>query len=213
MTETQPENNAGGTENNDALMNAVSQAQQGDGTPPIVAEVVQGLQKSEEVAKEAPVPSTQPVQFDLSSLTGDQLQALKQALNATPDSATRKKENPIVLLRTMNGSIVTDFKNAYLGLVEDPENRRQVERHLIPIRLEGSNEYINVRYSEFMQFERVKAEIISTRKEPDDHVEGTVVSNETGRPTEMLVKRTKDFFTVKLADGRTLDIEAKMANA
>lgn len=212
MTETQPENIAGaGTD--DALMNAVSQAQQGDGTPPIVAEVVQGLQKSEEVAKKVEVPSTQPAQFDLSSLTGDQLQALKQALNATPDSATRKKENPTVMLRTMNGSVIIDFKNAYLGLVEDPENRRQVERHLIPVLVMGAKDYVSIRYSEFMQLNRVKGEIISTRKESDDRIEGTVTSNETGRPTEMLVKRTKDFFMVKLETGETLEIEAKMANA
>jgi hypothetical protein len=200
-------------EGHDGLLEAVAQVQNGDGTPPVVAEVVQSLQKNEEIAKEVVVPSTQPVQFDLTSFTVDQLQALKQALNATPDSATRKKENPTVMLRTMNGNVILDFKNAYLGLVEDPENRRQVERHLIPVLVTGSKDYVSIRYTEFMQLERVKGEIISTRKENDDRIEGTVVSNETGRPTEMLVKRTKDFFTIKLEGGQTLEIESKMANA
>ncbi len=199
-------------EEGDSLLSAVSQQVKGD-TPPVVAEILESLQKTEEQSKPVVVPSTNPVQFDLTSLTGDQLQALKQALNATPDSATRKKDNPTVMLRTMNGNVILDFKNAYLGLVDDPENHRQVERHLIPVLVMGAKDYVNIKYSEFMQLERVKGEIISTRKESNDQIEGTVTSNETGRPTEMLVKRTKDYFTIKLEGGQTLEIEAKMANA
>lgn len=180
---------------------------------PVVASIGARLAQTEAKEEEKVAESHEPIQFDLSKLSLDQMQALKQALNATPDSATRKKENPVVQLRTNNGKIVIDFKRAYLGLVEDPENHRQIERHLIPVLLEGERDYINVRYTEFMQYDRIKCEIVSTRKENDDIVEGTVISNETGQPTEMLVKRTKDFFTVKLPDGRRLEIEAKMANA
>jgi hypothetical protein len=180
---------------------------------PVVQNISERLSQAESKPVNNQVNSHEPLQFDISKLSGDQLQALKQALNATPDSATRKKENPVVLLRVINGSVVKDFKNAYLGLVEDPENHRQVERHLIPVLLDGARDYVSMRYSEFMQSDRVKAEVISTRKEDDSVVEGTVMSNETGRPTEMLVRRTKDYFTVKLPDGRQMEIEARMANA
>lgn len=204
-----PENKDSGAPD---MLNSMSQPTVQEAQP-VVAQIGARLAQTEAKEETREVESHEPTQFDLSKLSLDQMQALKQALNATPDSSTRKKENPVVLLRVINGMIVKDFKRAFLGLVEDPENHRQVERHLIPVLLEGQRDYTNMRYTEFMQSERVKAEIISTRKENDDIVEGTVQSNETGRPTEMLVKRTKDFFTVKLADGRTLEIESKMANA
>lgn len=154
-----------------------------------------------------------PLPLDLSKLTTEQLQTLKSMLAATPDRVQRKKKNPTVKLRVIDGKVVMDFKNAYKALVDDPENNRKVERTHIQVKLQGEEKYHSVLYRDFMQAKQVVCEIVSTRQDKDEIVEGETISRETGRPVEMIVTVVKDFFTIKLPDGSTVEIEGRLANA
>lgn len=154
-----------------------------------------------------------PVPFDVTKLSRDQLQYLKQMLAATPDTQKRKKSNPKVFLRRIDDKIVSDYKRAYLALVNDPENNRKVERHVIPIKFFGESTYQDVLYSQFINSERVACEVIQTRQQVEEYVEGETISRETGLPVEMVRKEVKYWFTVKLPSGETAEIEARLANA
>jgi hypothetical protein len=154
-----------------------------------------------------------PAPFDITKLSAEQLQSLKAMLNATPDRAMAKAKNPVVLLRRIGGKIVVDFKNAYLALVFNAERRGDVEEHKIPVLFHGEKEYTDILYRDFMQADQVRTEIIGTRTEETPVVEGEVVSKETGRLTEMVVKVPSYFFTVKLPDMEPFELEAKVVNA
>lgn len=151
--------------------------------------------------------------FDLSKLTLEQLQTLKAMLNNTPDRVARKSVNPTTMLRRMNGKIVVNFRNAYLSLVDDPENSRKVERHKIPVQFQGETGFTEVMYKDFMESERVRCEIVKTYAEPDNHVEGEVFSKERGAFVEMEVTSMHYTFDVKTPEGDLIRIEGKVANA
>ncbi len=153
------------------------------------------------------------VPFDITKLSRDQIQQLKAMLNATPDASRRKKENPRVRLRRIDGQFVQDFKNAYLALVEDKENRREVERHVIPVLFIGAKDFTNVMYSRFINSEQVACEVVDFRQKIEEIPEGEVVSRETGTLVEMVRKEMRVWYTVKLPDGSTVEIEGKVANA
>jgi len=187
-----------------------------EGEPQNVAETIgQRLSQQEEGESkgEQVINPENPVPFDLSKLSTEQLQNLKAMLAATPDRVQRKKKNPTVKLRVIDGKVVMDFKNAYKALVDDPENNRKVERTHIQVKLQGEDTYHSVLYRDFMQADQVVCEILSTRQDKDEIVEGETISRETGRPVEMIVTVVKDFFTIKLPDGSTTEIEGRLANA
>lgn len=163
-------------------------------------------------SEDAPQAAT-PAAFDISKLSAEQLQTLKAMLNSTPDRAMAKAKNPVVLLRRISGKIVVDFKNAYLALVYNAERRGDVEEHKIPVLFHGEQEYTDILYREFMQADQVRAEIVSTRTEEHPVVEGEVVSKETGRLTEMVVKVPTYYFMVKLPDMEPFELQGKVVNA
>lgn len=167
-----------------------------------------GAEKEDGVVREeAAIP------FDITKLNRDQIQTLKAMLNATPDASTRKKQNPRIRLRRIDGQFVQDFKNAYLALVEDKENRREVERHVIPVQFIGSKEFTNVMYSRFINSEQVACEVIDYRQKVEEIPEGETISRQTGTLVEMVRKEMRVWYTVKLPDGSTVEIEGKVANA
>lgn len=159
------------------------------------------------------VRSEEPIAIDLSKLTTEQLQTLKAMLNTTPDRVSRKNVNPIASIRRMDGKYVVNFGNAYLALVKDAENRREVERHKIPIQFEGEQGFHDVMYKDFMESDRVKCEIVKTYAEQDNIVEGEVYSKERGAFVEMEVTRMHYTFDVKTPEGSIIRIEGKVANA
>lgn len=159
------------------------------------------------------VKTANPLPFDLSAITPDQLASLKQMLNATPDRIARKKENPIIKLRVMNEKIVVDHKNAYTGVVHDRELRADVERPIIPVLLDGNTEWQNIMYTDFMELPQIKCEVISQRKEEFDVPDGECISNITGRPTEMVIHKIDYFYTVKMPGGSTREFKAHVTNA
>jgi hypothetical protein len=167
----------------------------------------------EEQKKENAPEAKNTQAFDLATLTPEQLQSLKAMLNATPDTITREKGNPIVTLRRIDDKFVMDFKNAHIALVEDPENNRKVERHFIPVLFQGEEEYVNVLYQTFIDAERVPCEVVQTHTNTKRIVEGQTRSRETGSIVEVVRTEVNNSFTVKLPDGETVEIQSKLANA
>ena len=157
-----------------------------------------------------------PLPIDITKFSREQLQQLKAMLAATPEGISRKKEKPRVSIRKIDGNLVVDYKRAYLGLVKDHELNRDVERHLIPVKFLGAKDYANIVYGKFMESERVSCEVLTTRQEVVETVEGQTVSRETGQLVEMVRKEIKFWFTIKLPEGSsqdTVEIEGKIANA
>lgn len=170
-----------------------------------------GAQKENSVAS----PET-PLPVDISQLSHEQLQLLKSMLAATPDSMKRKKENPRISLRVINGNLVVDHKNAYLGLVKDHELNRDVERHIIPIRYLNSETFEPVIYKNFILSDRVVCEVVAFRNKVEEFVEGETTSMETGKKVEIIRKEVKTWFTIKLPEafgGKEIEIEGRIANA
>lgn len=161
---------------------------------------------------EAPRPEN-AMPFDITKLSKEQLQTLKALLNETPDGQIRTNKNPNVTLRRIDGNYVIDFKNAVLGIVKDPETGKDIERHLIPVKFKGTEEFVNVLYSKFINAERVPCEVISHKEEKKSAVEGQVYSREKGRMIEAVRFFVISYFTLKLPEGETIEIEGRLANA
>lgn len=186
---------------------------------PVVASIAQrlaGEAGAGNQATESGVKSVEPVPFDITKLTHEQLQNLQEMLNATPERMRRKLDKPTARLKVLNGSIVVDTKASFLALVDDEVRQKKVEAHIIPVKLLGSDEYVNIRLTEFRKLPTTTVEILSTRQEDDSYIEGEVFSAERKVMVEMLVKRYKYFFTVQVkgdANAKPFEIDGKMSNA
>ncbi len=189
------------------------------GVIPSIAERLGGRGGSESAAAKSNAPkAAEPLAFDISKLTPDQLQQLKAMLNSTPDRVARRQVNPIITLRQMHrenqDKIVVDYKNAYLALVDDPENNRKVERHIIPVKFYGDEGFTPVMYKDFMDSPRVRCEAVKMYSEPDSHVEGEVYSKERGTMIEMEVRTIRHSFDVRVPGiDKIIRIEGRVANA
>lgn len=188
------------------------------GAPAINLEetINQELSQSEEV-KETTAPKSEVVEpaFDISKLSPDQLQQLAAALRAVPERVNDKKNKTVKVREvTVNGAqkLVLDFKRAFIGLVDDPENQRKVERHIIPIKVEGDTEFRNMLYSEFMQSPQVVCEVTKMNKEELPIVEGETY-DQYDRLVEMTRTEVVYTLTVKTPDGREIELPGKVANA
>lgn len=168
--------------------------------------------ETEQGRENAPAPQN-AMPFDITKLSKEQLQTLKAMLNDTPEGQIREAKNPEITLRKIDGNYVIDFKNAILGIVKDPETGRDIERHLIPVRFKGTEEFVNVLYSKFINAERVPCEVLSHKEEKKPIVEGAVYSRERGRNVDMVRHIVNSYFTIKLPEGETLEIEGRLANA
>ncbi len=155
--------------------------------------------------------------FDLSNMSEDDLRLLKNALAATPDRVTRKKVNPTITLRRIDGRMILDFKRSYNKLIDDPENNRKISRPHIPVLFEGDERedenYKVLLYNDFINAERVVCEVIRSRNEEYEIEEGETISRRTGRPVMMVVTGIHEWFTVVLPGGEEIEIEGKLANA
>lgn len=150
--------------------------------------------------------------IDLSKLSPEMLQQLKAALAATPDRVDQGNKNKTVQLREIQGKIVVDFKNAFLGLVDDEVNLRKMERHIIPVLLEGEKEFKNVLYKDFMQSPQITAEVIRMSKEEVPIVEGET-HDPYGNLVEVVRTDIRYTFDLKLPDGRDITMPGKIVNA
>lgn len=179
----------------------------------IESSITEDLEKRESIADETQPQSETPAPaFDIGSLSHEQLQALKAQLAATPDRADTKHQNPTVKMRRINGKLVMDFKNAFLGLVDDEVRQAKVERHIIPVLLEGEQEFKNMLYKDLMRAEQVVFEVLDMKKR-----EVPIVEGETYDPYGQLVERVRTdvtyVFELKTDDGRTIEVPGKIVNA
>ena len=201
------EGNAGG-----AAMGAESTPRPAQGVGATIAERLSQGASGEQARSDEP-HGKEALPFDVTKLNYEQLQYLKAALTNIPDRASGKLKNPITKLREMNGNIIVDYKNSYLALLDDPENHRKVEGHMIPVRFLGTEVFVNVRWQDFMHARQIECEIVEHTQKPGVIVEGQVWSKERGTLVEMEVKTMHHFFKVKLPDGQLIDIDGKVSNA
>lgn len=167
----------------------------------------------EEETEESSFKTEKPIQeIDINSLSLEQLQQLQARLAATPHPSQTEAKKTIVKVRMINGGYVVDFDRAYIALIDDPENNRKVERHVIPVKLHNQDEKVHVPYRQFLQSEQVDCEVTDTRKRDNPVKRGTTY-NEHGELVDMMVNRVEHYFTLKTPDGETLEIEGKVANA
>lgn len=170
------------------------------------------------VTKDSTAPQANtPMLFDLANMSPEQLQTLKAMLNVTPDRAQQKRGNIRVKIRTISQNevprYIVDFKRARTALAYATETGKEFESHRIEVLLNGDTAYTDMMYPEFMEAERVAVEVISQREEKDTLIEGEVVQRETGKLINKEVNIVKYFYTVKLPDGTTAELQGSLANA
>lgn len=169
--------------------------------------------KEETGEREGEPRVSEAVPFDLAKLSSDQLQQLKSMLAVTPDRPTRKKANPITTIRVIKNKYAIAIKNAYLALAYDPTRLTEVETHKIPVKFYGEEKFIDILYTDFMSAERTPCEILSIRQEQTRRVEGEVISKITGKLVELEAIIVNYFYTIKLPNGKTVEIDGSAANA
>ncbi|OGG65124.1 hypothetical protein A2Z56_02435 [Candidatus Kaiserbacteria bacterium RIFCSPHIGHO2_12_45_16] len=187
---------------------------------PVVNNIASRLEKESVTATvdntDKPVHNT-PMMIDLANLSTEQLSMLKSMLSVTPDRVQQKRGNIQIEIRRVNiqdePRYVVDIKRARMALEYHAETGAEVEAHVISVLLNGATEYVDMNYTEFMQSDRVKVEVISTRTVEGVIEEGEVISRETGKLVMKELKTVQYFYTVKLPDGTTVELEGKMANA
>lgn len=194
-----------------APANATPTPEESDSIDDIVDDLEADITEDEAEESDAPQSKQEAPEIDISKLTIPQLQELAARLNATPSRAETETKKMLVKLRDHNGRIIVDFKNAYIGLVDDPENHRQIERHIIPVRYHGEKEFVNMRYDRFMQLPQVDVEVVRTRTEDASRTVGQTY-NEHDELVEMKVTAVKHIFDVVLPSGEEITIEGKVAN-
>lgn len=189
------------------------------GIAPAVASVSErlGAASAEEAKVETNLPVAKtPQMIDLHNMTAEQASQLKSILSVTPDQVQAKRGNSIVeIRRTMVNEeylYVVDFQKARMALANDSETGKEFETHKIKVLYYGQSEYTDLMYTDFMDFERVRVEVLSERQEKDVRKEGQVVSRETGRLVEKEVTIMEYFYTVKLPTGTSVEIKGNIIN-
>jgi hypothetical protein len=173
-----------------------------------------------EPLKDAPVRSetpTPPQSLDISRLSPDQLYELKEQLDGLAPRSNRPVGRPTIRLRQYDGHFIVDFKPAFNTWQRDEKANQNVEMVMMPVKLLGQTDFVNIPWKEFMNAPQIQCEVISRRSENDDYVDGPPVrSRANGMLIERTVKRLKETFTVKLPAGTTPDqveLEARIVNA
>ena len=67
-------------------------------------------------------------------------------------------------------------------------------------------------YSEFIQSPRIFCDVLSVKEDPKKEVVGEVFSRERGVMVNMVNTWVDVTYTIKLPNGKSLDIEKKMVN-
>lgn len=222
-----------GAQTEETLKNQVGKEIKGDEevpakTPPAPEKKPEATEKKDVVAgiadklgeggkEEATKSTVNPIEtmpFDITKLTMEQRQAMKAMLDATPDSVSKKVENPKIRIRKFEGKYIVNFKRAYLGLVRDHDNNRDVERHMIPVLYKDEKEYTKVLYANFINSEQVECEVVKQLQEPKKFIEGQTFNRKTGRMVEVVRTELHQTFIIELPDNEgKITIEGKMANA
>lgn len=178
----------------------------------IVDELEDEISEEEAELSDAPKSEQPAPAIDISKLTLEQLQELQARLSATPSRADSRATGKIIKIRMYRDQPVVDIGNAYVGLMDDPENNRKVERHIVPFKVLGNDETIHLPYRQFLQLEQVECEVLDTQSRTIPEKKG-VTYNEHDELIEMMVTRVEHFFDIRLPSGKEIKIEGKVANA
>lgn len=166
----------------------------------------------------------EPITFDITKLTGEQLQQLKAMLTVTPERPAAKRSNPFITLRKFvtrdkdgieTSKLIVDFKNAYETSVFDEQANRNKEVVMIPVKFLNEEAFTPVNYRDFMTAEQVRCEVIGTESVPGEINEGEVRSRETGLLIPRITKTLTTFFTVRLPLGTepaSIKVEGRIVN-
>lgn len=182
----------------------------GSTVPSLSERLAENNSQKVESTQETKVENTMP--FDITKLSLEQLQALKSALNVTPEATKKRKGNIVIKLREIEGKYVVDFSKAYSGLVRDHENMRDVNVLKIKVRFHGETEFQEMLYADFMNSKQKGFEVSNIRVEPEEEVQGEVVSAETGQLVEMVVKNEVRFYTINIG-GDKVELHERLSNA
>lgn len=177
----------------------------------IADEVAKEIEEDEAEETDTPRAETPVPAIDISKLTLEQLQELQARLNATPSAAETQKHKMYIKLRDYNGQLIVNFSNAFIGLMDDPENNRQVHRHFIKIQLQGEDEMRTIPYQQFMQLEQVNCEVIKEMASEDPIKTGSTY-NEHGELVEMVVVKKEYEYRILTPDGEELVVSGNVAN-
>ncbi len=150
--------------------------------------------------------------LDIASLSPEQIRQLRAVLASTPDRIDSKNEQPIMTLRRVDGKYVVEHKNAVLRLVQDSEQKRDVQRHFMKIRFYGEDDFVEVPLDEFMLYERVRCTCIDIKTDVKEMHIGETISKETGRKVEMVNRVTIYSLTLLTPDGITIVVDGDNVN-
>ncbi len=151
--------------------------------------------------------------FDVTKLSIEQVQQLKQMLEITPESAKKRIIKPVTQIRVIKGKYLIDAGKSYMKLRKNTLEGRDELAHFIPVKFFGDKDFIEMDYREVMGADRVKCEIVSTRTVDESYIEGEPVTHrETGRLTEREVKVITPYYTIKLPTNETVEIKGSMSN-
>jgi hypothetical protein len=191
-----------------------------DPVTPVVANIAERLAETTvvETKEDAAKPTANtPIMVDLANLSPESLSMLKSMLQVTPDRVQAPRGNIRIQIRSVEVDDTTryimDFKRAKMSLGYHAETGKEMEMLVIPVLLNGATDFIEMEYSEFMSSPRVTVEVIDQRSKKNVIEEGQVIQRETGKLVNKEITTVEYWYTVKLPNGETVELQGKMANA
>jgi len=183
--------------------------------PPVVDNIAERLANKESIEKEeqSPEPKADSNPIDFNNLSREQIQTLQAVLNQTPEKLRQAGKKPTVTLRTLEGKFVIDFGRARMGTAKDPVTGREVDRQFIPVTLQGEDKERLIKYSDFINLERVVCTVEDHRSKEEEIIEGETFNQAEQRMVELQTIVKLWWFTIKTPDGQELEIEGRIANA
>lgn len=192
---------------------------------PTTEDVAADLAAAEEGegAQEKPVAVMKPAAtLDLAMFTEEQRQMLRDALSVTSAAATdKKRKNPTVELRTIDGRNIVEFSSAYKKKIYDEEQQKEVVRTHITVRFEGDTfvkwedapSANKLLYREFNGAPRIVAEVVGTVETPYTKDLGfEVFSKEQKQNVPVVVNYVRRILTLRLPDKREISMDATFVN-
>lgn len=167
--------------------------------PPTPETIAQRLQEQGKNEVKQEINTEQTVPFDISRLSKDQLQALKMALNATPDTPTKKRDGITIQLRkTAEGETIVWFGTVYKRYIQNPETLGQINTEMIKYKVYGNDEAKEMKYEEFMLLEKDTFKVVDIDIQDNVKVVGEVVARETGQLMDAVVNNSLRSYTVEI---------------
>jgi len=175
--------------------------------------------EEEEIKVESNEPKGKnPMMVDLNNLTQEQIQDLQEKFANTPRRKKAKDSFHTIELRKIDAGIIVEWGQTYFDLKKDPVNRREVMKTMIPVKLHGSDKFIDILWKEeFMSAEKATCRILKMQKEDKPRVVGTTLKRDdngglTSQEVEMYVNEVEITLTVLLPNNEEAIINGKFAN-